>query len=278
MKKQLLIVLALLCLGGTISAQVRTTRSVSVKRTRIQTEYQYFVRFGAGALDLGRSENTYGRRSTMPFGGVINWGFRKPFNNSNLSVYWGMEYGLAPYSAVLHGYYNERMYQVYTSDGQQRDLPNSEYDHPFFSVYTHALNARPFMLGLDFKAAPDISVDLHAGIGLNMTLFGRYIYDNGDSFNMKHGDGTVSLSKNNGMNKRLYCDIQAGLGVWWKNLNLEVTAVAIPRNIELNADVPYEYVSYNQYGSNPQNYTGIVHINAEEYFVLQLLVRLGIAF
>ena len=45
MKKQLLIVLALLCLGGTISAQVRTTRSVSVKRTRIQTEYQYFVRF-----------------------------------------------------------------------------------------------------------------------------------------------------------------------------------------------------------------------------------------
>ena len=114
MKKQLLIVLALLCLGGTLSAQVRTTRSVSVKRTRIQTEYQYFVRFGAGALDLNRNENTYGRRSTMPFGGVINWGFRKPFNNSNLSVYWGMEYGLAPYSAVLHGYYNERMYQICT--------------------------------------------------------------------------------------------------------------------------------------------------------------------
>jgi hypothetical protein len=277
MKKHI-VLLVLLSIGSTIFAQVSTTRSVSVKRTRIQTEYQYFVRFGAGALDLGRSENTYGRRSTMPFGGVINWGFRKPFNNSNLSVYWGMEYGLAPYSTTLHGNYNERYYQIYTSDGQQRELPNGQYDHPFFSVYTHALNARPFMLGLDFKVAPDISVDLHAGVGLNMTLFGRYIYDNGDSFNMKHGDGTISLRKNEGMNKRLYCDIQAGLGVWWKKLNLEVTAVAVPRNIELNADVPYEYVSYNQYGSNPQNYTGIVHIDAEEYFVIQLLVRLGIAF
>lgn len=213
----------------------------------------------------------------MPFGGVINWGFRKPFNNSNLSVYWGMEYGLAPYSTNLHGgYYNERYYP-YTSDGQQRELPNGQ-DHPFFSVYTHALNARPFMLGLDFKVAPDISVDLHAGVGLNMTLFGRYIYDNGDSFNMKHGDGSISLSKNEGMNKRLYCDMQAGVGVWWKNLNLEVMAVAVPRNIELNAEVPYEYVSYDQYGSNPQNYTGIIHIDAEEYFATQLLVRLGIAF
>lgn len=276
MKKHI-VLLVLLGIGSTIFAQVRTTRSVSVKRTRIQTEYQYFVRFGAGALDLGRSENTYGRRSTMPFGGVINWGFRKPFNNSNLSVYWGMEYGLAPYSTTLHGgYYNEGYYQIYTSGGQREELPGG-YDHPFFSVYTHALNARPFMLGLDFKVAPDISVDLHAGVGLNMTLFGRYIYDNGDSFNMKHGDGTISLRKNEGMNKRLYCDIQSGLGVWWKNLNLEVMAVAVPRNIKLNADVPYEYVSYNQYGSNPQNYTGFVHIDAGEYFAIQLLVRLGIA-
>lgn len=279
MKKSTLFLMALLALSGTLFAQVRTTRSVSVTRTRIQTEYQYFVRFGAGALDLGRRENVYGRRSSLPVGGMINWGFRKPFNNRDISVYWGMEYGLTSYSTALYSNYgNEGDYRIYTSDGQQHELPMSHYDNPYFSIYSHALNATPLMIGLDLKLNPDVSIDLHLGVGLNVTLFGRYTYDNGDSYNQKHGDGTISLSKNNGDNQRVYGDIQLGWGVWWKNINFEVTAVAVPRDIWLDANVPYEYVTCNQYGGNPQNYTSMVRIQGRESFALQLMARVGISF
>lgn len=279
MKKSILFLMALLTVGSTLLAQVSTTRSVSVTRTRIQTEYQYFVKFGAGALDLVRRENTYGRRSSLPVGGMINWGFRKPFNNTKLAVYWGMEYGLTSYSTALYAEYgNDHAYRIYTSDGQQHWLPEREKDHPYFSVYTHSLNATPLMIGLDLKVAPDVSVDLHMGAGLNLALFGRYTYDNGDSYNQSHGDGAISLSKNNGDNQRLYGDLQLGLGVWWKNINFEITAVAVPRDLDLEAEVPYNYVSYNQYGSNPTEYTSMVIIRGDEYFALQLMARLGISF
>ena len=279
MKKTVFLMLALMC-AGTLLAQVRTTRSVSVKRTRIQTEYQYFVRFGGGALDLDRYENDRGQRSTLPFGGVFSWGFRKPFNNSTLAVYWGMEYGLAPYSTAYLSYYDKTEFlTIYTSDGQQHRIPKGDYgDRPYVSVYSHALNARPLMIGLDYKVAPDISVDLHLGLGINATFFGRYVYDLGDSYGTKHGDGSFLLRKNNGGNRRLYCDLQLGLGVWWRNLNLEVTAVAVPRNMRMDVDVPYEYVTYDQYGHNPQNYTSSITLLGGTSFAFQLMARLGISF
>lgn len=277
MKKTVFLMLALMC-ASTIFAQVRTTRSVSVKRTRIQTEYQYFIRFGGGALDLDRSENDRGQRSTLPFGGVFSWGFRKPFNNSTLAVYWGMEYGLAPYSTAHHGWHhNTEFLTIYTSDGQQHKIP-SYSESLYVSVYSHALNARPLMIGLDYKVAPDVSVDLHLGLGINATFFGRYIYDLGDSYGTKHGDGAIPFRKNDGKNRRLYCDLQLGLGAWWRNLNLEVTAVAIPRNIYFIAALPYEYVTYDQYGHNPQNYTSSVGISSEMELAFQLMARLGISF
>lgn len=277
MKKTVFLMLALMC-ASTIFAQVRTTRSVSVKRTRIQTEYQYFVRFGGGALDLDRSENDRGQRSTLPFGGVFSWGFRKPFNNSTLAIYWGMEYGIAPYSTASHGWSGSyESFTIYTSDGQQHIIP-SDIEGLYVSVYSHALNARPLMIGLDLKVAPDVSVDLHLGLGINATFFGRYIYDLGDSFGTKHGDGAIPFRKNDGDNKRLYCDLQLGLGAWWRNLNLEVTAVAIPRNIYFRADVPYEYVTYDQYGHNPQNYTSSVNLRSGKDIAFQLMARLGISF
>lgn len=277
MKKTVFLMLAMMC-ASTIFAQVRTTRSVSVKRTRIQTEYQYFVRFGGGALDPNRSKNDRGQRSTLPFGGVFSWGFRKPFNNSTLAVYWGMEYGLAPYSTASHGWYdNYAFLTIYTSDGQQHGIPFDE--RPYVSVYSHALNARPLMIGLDYKVAPDISVDLHLGLGINATFFGRYVYDLGDSYGTKHGDGSFLLRKNDGKNKRLYCDLQLGLGVWWRNLNLEVTAVAVPRNMSMDVDVPYEYVTYDQYGRNPQNYTSSINLQVGgTEIAFQLMARLGISF
>lgn len=277
MKKNVFLMLALMC-AGTIFAQVRTTRSVSVKRTRIQTEYQYFVRFGGGALDLIRSKNDRGQRSTLPFGGVFSWGFRKPFNNSTLAVYWGMEYGIAPYSTADHGWQQTEFLTIYTSDGQQHRIPSASDERPYVSVYSHALNARPLMIGLDYKVAPDVSVDLHLGLGINATFFGRYIYDLGDSYGTKHGDGAIPFRKNEGKNKRLYCDLQLGLGAWWRNLNLEVTAVAIPRNIYFRADVPYEYVTYDQYGHNPQNYTSSVNLRSGKDIAFQLMARLGISF
>lgn len=279
MKKNVFLMLALMC-ASTLLAQVRTTRSVSVKRTRIQTEYQYFVRFGGGALDLNREENDRGQRSTLPFGGVFSWGFRKPFNNSTLAVYWGMEYGFAPYSTARHGEHNNYWsLTIYTSDGQQHNLPSYSGEGLYFSVYSHALNARPLMIGLDYKVAPDVSVDLHLGLGINATFFGRYIYDLGDSYGTKHGDGAILLRKNDGKNKRLYCDLQLGLGAWWRNLDLEVTAVAIPRNISFSATVPYEYVTYDQYGRNPQNYTTSVDIYSSlSRLAFQLMARLGISF
>ena len=276
MKKNVFLMLALMC-ASTLLAQVRTTRSVSVKRTRIQTEYQYFVRFGGGALDLNREENDRGQRSTLPFGGVFSWGFRKPFNNSTLAVYWGMEYGITPYSTASRGMLdNHGFLTIYTSDGQQHYIPSIE--RPYVSVYSHALNARPLMIGLDYKVAPDVSVDLHLGLGINATFFGRYIYDLGDSYGTKHGDGSFLLRKNDGKNKRLYCDLQLGLGAWWRNLNLEVTAVAIPRNLYFSAAVPYEYVTYDQYGRNPQNYTSSVDIYSRTDIAFQLMARLGISF
>lgn len=276
--KRSIILLLLFCAANGLIAQVRTTRSVSVTRTRIQTEYQYFVRLGTGILNIDDYPNEYGRRSALPIGGVFSWGFRKPFSNSNLSVYWGMEYGITPYSSPLYSHYgNEGAYVIYTSDGNSHKLPSS-VDNEYISVYTHALNASPLMLGLELKVAPDVSIDLHAGLGLNMTLFGRYIYDLGDSYNMKHGDGTISLKGNEGDNRRLYCDAQLGLGVWWKKLNLEVTAVANPRNMRLYASVPYNYVTYDNTGNNMQNYTGTAIIRGSTDFNMQLLVRLGIAF
>ncbi len=276
MKKKLFFTLVLLCIGGVLSAQVSTTRSVSVKRTRIQTDYQYFLRLGVGSLDLDRADNNYERRSSLPFGGTFSWGFRKPFNNSPIAIYWGMEYGAIPYSTSLSGYYNTN-YPVYTFTGQLQYLPSEDLDHPYFSVYSHALNATPLMLGLDFKAPHDISVDLHVGVGVNLTFLGRYIYDNGDSFSTMHGDGAIGLWKNEGRNHRVYPNAQLGLGVWWRNLNLEITAMAMLRNIRLSTEVPYDYVSYDKYGNNPQNYTSLVSLSAYGDITFPLFVRLGFA-
>ena len=54
--------------------------------------------------------------------------------------------------------------------------------------------------------------------------------------------------------------------------------VAVPRHIYLSAEVPYDYVTYNQYGSNQQSYTSSVSIRGDNDLALQLLARVGISF
>ncbi len=192
MKKICLTLMALVAVLA-VNAQIYGYSSTSVNFEKVKSDSNttFFVRAGLSTM----SAEVDGEGADNKLGYDINFGFQKPF--TNLGFYWGMEFGL-------------------DSRGFDLDINSYPYQYGYCENVTymgHSFSFSPATLGYkyDINVLGGLTLDAHLGVFMSYSYVQTIECDCGEVDDDKVFGGADSFDYG--------CKV--GLGVWWKNFNLD---------------------------------------------------------
>lgn len=193
-------------------ARVISSRTVG---ERSKTDTEWIIRTGVsidGGVGSAKSEyndwctdgGDYGSGSFgMAAGYELSFGFNRAFSRAG-GLYWGMELGLG-------------------TRGIKYKL-DSEYDSGTQKLLTWNIKYSPFTFGYKFALNQNIKLDAHLGAYLSYDFAGtgkaNWKDSDGDSDSDSAGIGDDEYFEGF---QRFDAGIQAGVGVWYKRFNFDIT-------------------------------------------------------
>ena len=211
MKKIFLLAIAAFMFTTGMQAQIVRSQSATIEREKTPSNTQWYLRFGVGLAkwvgsDLKDAEMDDYMKAKAGYDLTI--GFHKPIGTSTL--YWGMEYGLG-----------SRGYKISESDH------GYEYTE---KIFAHNVKVVPFQIGYKFEiGTTDVAIDPHLGVFLSYDYAGKCKVS--EEYDGEKDEDDCSIGDLKYYNKdgdlvdyqRLDAGIQFGVGVWYKNVNLDFT-------------------------------------------------------
>jgi hypothetical protein len=217
MKK--LIAIALVALVGTSFANAKLVRSRTVGE-KAKTPTEWIVRIGASINNAAGEAvkeikydysdgDEYGSYSVGPRVGMdVSVAFNKPMGSSG--AYWGMELG-----------FGSRGASAKTADGDDDYYENS-HQH----IATWNLKYSPFTFGYKYAINTAIKLDVHLGayVSYDFAGSGKATWEWDEYGEPESETETYSLGEDmlDGF-QRFDAGIQAGVGVWYKKFNFDIT-------------------------------------------------------
>lgn len=198
MKKSIVLFVLALLTGIGAQAQIVSVNTHTIrtlKQDKTAPEAIWLVRAGLSfngfSGDHIDSEDRWGRKLGYDF----SVGFNKPLAASN--AYWGMELGLGSRGYALD------------EDGDTEEM------------LCHNLRVSPFIAGYKYTFSNGISLDAHLGVFASYDYAGKLKtdYDEEETdFGIGDWEDEYGIDWN-----RFDAGIRLGGGIWYKNLNLDVT-------------------------------------------------------
>ncbi|MDD6900884.1 MAG: outer membrane beta-barrel protein [bacterium] len=227
--KKILVIAVAAFIGASASAQIVQSTMLNIKKEKKTT---WYVRAGvsinnaAGEATKALKDEECSVGSKMGYDFSI--GFQRRIGNSGL--YWGEELGLGTRGAKA-SYSDE--------EGEEKN-----------SLLAHNVKYQPLMLGFKYGITDDIKVDAHVGgfVSYDFAGTGKTEWSEDGS-----EDASISELDEDFGYQRLDAGVQAGIGVWYKRYNF---------------DISYQkgFISVSDYIDNKNVYSS------------NLMIRLGIAF
>lgn len=192
-------------------------------------------------------EAEYGLNPSYGFGCKAGFEFSLAFNKpiGKSGLYWGMELGIGTRGAK---YSTNSDMDEYREDARK-------------SLLTWNVKYSPFTIGYKYPLTKNIRLDAHLGAFASYDFAGKghskWIYDDGEGDNETTviGDGDLSHFQ------RFDAGIQAGVGIWYKCFNFDIT---------------YQRGFINAYDMSYQSFWDIK--DDAKVFSSNLMLRVGIAF
>ena len=207
MKKIFLLAIAAFMFTTGMQAQIVRSQSATIEREKTPSNTQWYMRVGVGfakwvGSDWEMDDNESNKAN---IGYDFMFGFQKKFGSSDL--YWGMEYGLG-------------------SRGYKCTFDDSDYDGKYtYKLLAHNVKIVPFQLGYKYTfSGTDVAIDPHLSAFVSVDYAGKY--KEKTEWNEDFGGGTdeEDCSINDLEDyQRVDAGIQFGVGVWYKNINLDFT-------------------------------------------------------
>ena len=227
MKKIFLLAIAAFMFTTGMQAQIVRSQSTSIQREKTPSNTQWYMRLGVGlAKWTGDDADDYAAsvlddedaKIKSKAGYDFMFGFHKPIGNS--SLYWGMEFGLGSRGYKVNGKWTEDYYVK----------ANGEYTE---KLTAHNIKIVPFQLGYKVDLGHDISIDPHLGVFVSADYTGKLSWkdegvEDGDKFKEEddYNISDFSFTNEDGDEvdyQRVDVGLQVGVGVWFKNFNLDFT-------------------------------------------------------
>lgn len=203
MKKIFLLAIAAFMFTTGMQAQIVRSQSATIEREKTPSNTQWYMRVGIGfAKWVGSDwEMDDDESNKANIGYDFMFGFQKKFGSSDL--YWGMEYGLG-------------------SRGYKLVYEDKDYDYKETNkLMAHNIKIVPFQLGYKHTfSGTDISIDPHLSAFVSVDYTGKFkekVESKGDT-----DEEDYSISDFDDY-QRVDAGIQFGVGVWYKNINLDFT-------------------------------------------------------
>lgn len=218
MKKFLL---SLLVIVASISANAQIVTSRTMKKSKGQSA-TWVIRAGLslnnpaggnGFLEPDYEDSDYKESSSLgPRAGMdLSIGFQKPIKTSGL--YWGMELGIGTRGAAMKW-----------SDKELNYYGDIHIDEEKSSFLSWNVKYSPFQLGYKYSLNENIKIDGHFGIYASYDFAGKgvskwYCSDRGKS----EESSDLSEIRDDYDFNCFDAGLQLGIGLWWKNLNFDIT-------------------------------------------------------
>ena len=241
--KKILVIAVAAFIGASASAQIVQSTMLNIKKEKKTT---WYVRAGV-SINNAAGEATKAVKdeswlyhdhcneasSGAKLGYDFSVGFQRRIGNSGL--YWGQEFGLGTRGAKLTA--------IYYYDGEKLGDEKS-------SLLAHNVKYLPVIFGFKYGITEDIKVDAHVGGFASYDFAGKgkttWTDDETEESSISDLDDAYGY-------QRLDAGVQAGIGVWYKRYNF---------------DISYQkgFISVSDYIDNKNVYSS------------NLMIRLGIAF
>lgn len=212
MKKVFFILVLFFAVG--VNAQIVTSRSWVEEKAKPakKNSTSWYLRGGFNIMSLVPADNAAGKDYYgSKLGYDLSLGFQKPMGSSGL--YWGMEWGATSCGGeygVHRLVVNRRGYSNYYEESDRKA-----------SLFCNAVRFIPFTLGFKKAVVSDFAIDVHT------SLFASYNYTLGKlerEIRDYHYSNSYRKDKLHiGDAKPGDVGVQLGIGVWWKNFNLDFT-------------------------------------------------------
>ncbi|MGM9693344.1 MAG: outer membrane beta-barrel protein [Alloprevotella sp.] len=203
MKKIFLLAIAAFMFTTGMQAQIVRSQSATIEREKTPSNTQWYMRVGVGfAKWVGSDWETDDDESNKAnIGYDFMFGFQKKFGSSDL--YWGMEYGLG-------------------SRGYKLVVEDKDYDYKYTEkLMGHNIKIVPFQLGYKYTfGGTDVSIDPHISAFVSVDYTGKIKEKEEWEGDTDEEDYSISDFDDY---QRVDAGLQFGVGVWFKNFNVDFT-------------------------------------------------------